>query len=384
MQKHILCIYILLHTFLSGMEQYNYQPPICIQNTDDNCLDSLLTLLSERHPDILYIGLSSKDVLSHQSKNAPEAKLLTTVHSEHYLDNIQKHPSIMRSAITNTLLPALYPNKWSHSYFDDMLTQCAVTTVATKVLIDQIDEKKQLPPYIISLSEAHSFAGYEQSDHGNAYGAIPMAATYALNTETIRRLLVIDENLGKKEEIEKYYKQGNGSIFFSTDNKLSQIFDNKVIVLKEMPAETLWKSFTDPRNVMHEMIINKDIPVQNILNFINNYHQPIDLAFYNINIEDSNINITTRLTSIASMINKFIPTVFILSGDKNKYKETASILIDYLMNVIKLCTATDASRLASLASKSTESSSSEQFIDSSDSDTYSEEEENNDNESKES
>lgn len=355
MQKHILFVCMLCNVYTYAMEEKTPWPYINITHTDYNTtkLDPLFIKLSEKYPDIPYICLSQKDILSHES---PVVKM---VHSQQYLNLIEKHPSIMLSGITHRLLPALYPNCYSRTYFTEMLKECSTTVAATKLLIERLQKKELVSRYAISLAQGYSFAGHAEGNNGHAYAPIVMSVLHALNTEIIKHIVIIDENISRNKMVaQEYYEHGNGSILFSTNNTFAELFENKIIVLEKMPAETLWKSFTDPENVIQDMLTYKYRPGKNILNFINSYHHSIDLAFYNINIENEN---ETRLMSITNLLNKLIPTVFILSGDKNKYKETAYSIIDHIINVTKLCAAFNDYLPKQLsASKSSSSSSSEQ------------------------
>ena len=285
MQKLILFVCMLLHILLSAMEKQTYRPCICIDETfyhKTSLEGHLFAKLAERFSDIPYIGFHQKyDMLYHRSP------LISTIHSPKYLRALKKN----RSRIDLVL----------------MLKQTSVTVTATKYLLEQLD-KQEFPHYAISLGEGYSFAGYNQSHHGHTYAAIPAAALYALNTQLVKNILVIDENINENGQF--YYEQGNGSIFFSEENpKLADLFDNKITTFKEM----------------------REIPQLLDLDYDN-----INLAFYNINIEHANKTVEKRLLSIANILNKRIPTVFILSGDKNKHSQTVCSIIDYIDNIVQL------------------------------------------------
>lgn len=307
MQKYILFFYTSTVLSLYAMENYQSWPQFVIGDIHNDIvqLSPFITQLSQQLSTHTFHGLSEEDYLSHQSP------LLKQVHSQAYLNNIEKHPSIMLSAITNTLLPALYPNMYSRTYFDLMLKECATTVVAMELLINQCNNKKKsLPHYTISLAEGYSFAGYAEGNHGHAYAAIPLAATYALNTQLMEKILVIDENIDTTQQniIDDYYKHGNGSIFSSN-------------------------------NYLNDKVITHDkIPDKNIWNFLSQNKQSL-LALYNINIENFAENINKRTTRILSLFHHYVPTLFILSGDKNKYKNVACATInDITQTAIEYCT----------------------------------------------
>src|SRR5579872_850484 len=279
MQKLILFVCMLLHTMLSGMEKQTYSPCICIDETfyqKTSLEDNLFKTLSKKFSHIPYMGLHCEcDILFHRSP------LISTIHSSDYLQELKKNHS--------------------HINLATMLKQSSVTVVATKHLLEQLDTKEEFPHYVISLGEGYSFAGYNNNHHGHTYAAIPAAALYALNTQLVDRIAIIDEYLNESQN-DHLYQQGNGSIFFSQNSILADLFDNKVVTLKEIRETS----------------------------------QFIDLAFYNINIENSNESVKKRLLSIANLLNKSIPTVFILSGDKNKYFHTVYSIIDYIDNITQL------------------------------------------------
>lgn len=249
-------------------------------------------LLSEDFP---CIGYDKTDQLSHNHT------LITQVHSQPYLENINKHPSIMRSAINNNILLSLLPNKWSKPYFTSKLNNCKATLAATKHILNLTKDKQHKHHYAISINEGNSFAGHAEGNDGNTYATIPIAAAYALNTETVKSILVIDENI-TPETSHDYYNHGNGTIFYPKNNpELTNFFGNKIITHDKLSP--------------------------NIWDFINDSNNQTDLAFYNINVEN-NATTEQRKTNILALLKQLIPTVFILSGDKDTYQDEAYKIIN--------------------------------------------------------
>ena len=94
MRKHILLALTLLILPINAMEK---QIPYIVYDINSNTvpLDSLAVKLSQKFP---CVGYNEQDKLSHQSPN------VTRIHSQKYLDNIDKHSSAMLSAINNNIL----------------------------------------------------------------------------------------------------------------------------------------------------------------------------------------------------------------------------------------------------------------------------------------
>lgn len=296
MHKHILLTLTMLVLPINAMEK---QSPYIVYDIDSNTVkpDSFAVKLSQKYPCIIY---SEQDKLSHQSPK------VTRIHSQKYLENIDKHPSAMLSAINNNLLMSLYPNRYSKTYFDPMLNNIPATIIATERVITQKNTPSHIPNYAISCGQGYSFAGHAQGNNGDAYAAIPIAAAYALSTDTIKRILVIDENLNKSQTtVEQYYSNGNGSIFYQKNNpELTQLFEGKVVTRDKLGSDSLWA-------------------------FLNSTDNDIDFTLYNVNIEDPDIT-NERKSSIYPLLEQLIPTVFILSGDKDKHQNNALSIIDYI------------------------------------------------------
>lgn len=193
---------------------------------------------------------------------------------------------------------------------EEKLDNSCTTIHATHCIIPP-DNQKRKSHYIICLSEGNSFIGQSESNTINMYAPIPMAAAYALERELIKRILIIDENI-TPNTIDYYSKHGNGSILFPKNNpELEALFTNKIITHNQI-TEELW-------------------------NFLHNQKNKIDLAFYNINIDDVEriegldpADAKERKSNIISLLYNFIPTIFIFSGDKEKYQTSLCSYIDYI------------------------------------------------------
>ncbi len=303
MQKQIVCISTLFYTIIS----YAAQTPIphIVYNTK-NSLHALEAKLTEK------FSPQSKcpkidDALSHQS---PE---VTRIHSRDYLNNLDQCPSTMLAAINNNFAMALYPNRYSRTYLPFMLDNVSTTFAATESVIAMNNLTQCKPNYAISLAESYSFAGHNQGNNGDVYAPIPIASAYALeeHKDTIQHILIIDENI-TTNTAEYYFSNGNGSIFFPKNNtELSTLFNNKIIIQNQIP-DGLW-------------------------DFLHNPDNTIDLAFYNINIDDVEpINgikpedAKERILKIWSLLSHSIPTIFILSGDKINHEKATFSLIKYI------------------------------------------------------
>jgi hypothetical protein len=271
--------------------------PYIVYDIDINTIqpDSFAMKLAQKFP---CIGYNKQDILVHQS---PE---ITCIHSQKYLDNISHHPTAMLSAINNNILMSLYPNCYSKNYFTQMLNDVMATVIATERVIAVRYDPERKPNYAISCGQGYSFAGHAQGSLGDAYAAIPIAAAYALRTNAIRRILIIDDNITEKTR-RNYYANGNGAIFCPQDNPhLDILFKGKIITHDNIPPHQLW-------------------------DFVANPDKCIDFAFYNININDAGMT-DEREKKICSLFYNFIPTVFILSGDKNRYHTNACSIIEYI------------------------------------------------------
>lgn len=302
------------------MEQHSHPKPIprIVYNTK-NKLHALETKLTEK------FSINSKCPKKENdfSHNSPE---ISRIHSNDYLHNLDYHPTATLAEIDNTF-GAWYPNMYSRSYLPPMLDNVHTTFAATEcvIAVDKITDLK--PNYAISLAESYSFAGHNQGGKGHVYAPIPIAAAYALqeHNDTVKRILVIDENI-TPNTTECYFKSGNGSIFFPENNpELSALFHNKIITNNQV-AEELWDFLHKPENT-------------------------IDLAFYNINIDDVEpienmhpADAKERNLKIWSLFYHFIPTVFIFSGDKNKHEQSTYSTIEYIAQTAQKIASFNASR----------------------------------------
>ena len=306
MQKKIFFIYTLLTIAINGMEQKAPQLIPHIVYNLKNTPHELERKLTAKFGDKSKCP-KKDDALSHTS---PE---VTRIHASDYLKNLEQYPSTMLAAINNTMRMSLYPNMYSKTYFPPMLDNVSTIFAATECVIG-VEKLSQLRPnYAIALGEAYSFAGHSQGNKGDVYAPIPIAATYALeeHKDTVKRILLIDENI-TLNTMEYYFKDGNGSIFFPKNNpELSALFNKKIITHNQIPDE-LW-------------------------DFLHDSNYKIDLAFYNINIDDIEpiqnmypADAKERERNILALLYHFIPTIFILSGDKNSYQDATCSLIEYI------------------------------------------------------
>lgn len=303
MQKYILPALILFTPPTHSMETSTPYIVCDINNINIATIDphSFAMKLAEKFP---CIGYNEQDIVVHQSPR------IACIHSQKYLDNINNHPTAMLSAINNSTVTSLYPNRYSTHQFTQMLNDVTATVIATQRVIDVKDNPECKPNYAISCGQGYSFAGYAQGNHGDAYAAIPIAAAYALNTNVIRRIFVIDDNITEKTRFD-YYNSGNGTIFCPQNNAdLAALFKGKIITHDNIPSDQLW-------------------------HFLANPEKSIDLAFYNININDSGMT-DEREKKILSLFYNFIPTIFILSGDKNRYHTNTCSIIDYIVESAKI------------------------------------------------
>ena len=279
MQKQILFALALCSTNITGMEK---QPNPSI--------------VSEHSHNV---------ILQHTAPN------ITRIHSKAYLNNIEKHPSAMLSAINNNAFIYFYPNNYSTTYFTPMLKNVTTTMLAAIDVLTAIEDRQKRQNYAISLSEGYSFAGHAQGTNGDVYASIPIAAAFALNTQLAKHILVIDENLTSKTMAD-YFQHGNGSIFYPHNNpELSALFDDKIITRNTITNDYL-------------------------RNFLQDTKDGIDLAFCNINIDNSD-TADERKETITSLLHNAIPTIFILSGDKNKHQDSTNTLIDYITKTAAEC-----------------------------------------------
>lgn len=279
MQKQILFVLALCSTNISGMEK---QPTPSIVSGD-----------------------SHNVILNHTAPN------ITRIHSKTYLNNIEKHPSAMLSAINNNAFIYFYPNRYSTTYFTPMLKNVTTTMLAAIDVITAIEDRQKNQNYAISLSEGHSFAGHAQGTNGDVYASIPIAAAFALSTQLAKQILVIDENLTPTTTLD-YFERGNGSIFYPQNNpELFALFNGKIIT--------------------HDKITNNDLE-----NFLHDTKNGIDLAFCNINVDNPDAA-DKRKETITSLLHNAIPTIFILSGDKNKHQDSTNALVDYITKTAAEC-----------------------------------------------
>ena len=291
------------------MEKTSQPKPIprIVYNTK-NKLHALETKLTEK------FSINSKCPKNEYtfSHNSPE---INRIHSNDYLSNLDHHPTATLAAIDNTF-GSWYPNAYSRSYLPPMLDNIHTTFAATEcvIVVDKMTNTK--PNYAISLAEGCSFAGHNQGGKGHVYAPIPIAAAYALqeHNDTVKRILVIDENITPNTN-ECYFKSGNGSIFFPENNpELSALFENKIVTNNQV-AEELWDFLHKPENT-------------------------IDLAFYNINIDDVEpiegmhpADAKERNLKIWSLFLHFVPTVFIFSGDKENHQDITCSTIECITNI---------------------------------------------------
>jgi hypothetical protein len=185
------------------------------------------------------------------------------------------------------------------------------TTIHATQCITPHDNQKRKLNYVISLSEGHSFQGSDTTEGINIYAPIPMAAAYALETKLVERILIIDENITPKTA-DYYFDHGNGSILFPKNSPELKALFNKKIIAHTQTSKELWDFLHDQKN-------------------------KIDLAFYNMNIDDVEpienmdpADAKERKLKIISLLYHFIPTIFIFSGDKEKYQTSLCDHIDYI------------------------------------------------------
>src|SRR5260221_1403699 len=323
MQKQILYVSALFYTIITcAMKQISQPKPIphIVYNTK-NKLHTLEAKLTEK------FSINSKCpkneiALSH---NSPE---IARIHSNDYLNNLDQNTTITLAAIDHTF-SSWYPNAYAKSYLPPMLDNVHTTFAATEcvIAVDKISNVK--PNYAISLAEGYSFAGHNQGGNVHVYAHIPIAAAYALeeHNDTVKRILVIDESI-TPNTTEYYFKSGNGSIFFPENNpELAALFNNKIVTNNQI-ADELW-------------------------DFLHNPENKIDLAFYNINIDDVEpienmhpADAKERNSKIWSLFYHFIPTVFIFSGDKDNHQDTTCSTIEYIANTAQKIASFNASREA--------------------------------------
>ncbi len=321
MQKQILYVSTLLCTItLCAMRQISQPKPIphIVYNSKDK-LHALEAKLTEK------FSINSKCpkneiALSH---NSPQ---ISRIHSNDYLNNLDQNTTATLASIDNTF-GSWYPNAYSRSYLPPMLDNVHTTFAATECVVAVEKMTNTKPNYAISLAEGYSFAGHNQGSKGHVYAPIPIAAAYALqeHNDTIKRILVIDESI-TPNTAEYYFKSGNGSIFFPENNpELAALF-NDTIVTNNQIADELWDFLHKPENT-------------------------INLAFYNINIDDVEpiegmhpADAKERNLKIWSLFYHFIPTVFIFSGDKNKHEKETYSTIKYIANTAQKIASFNNSR----------------------------------------
>jgi hypothetical protein len=312
MNKQILCTYSIFFTIITYTMEPLYPQIMYNKNSTHN---SFAEKLSEK---FTITCTQEKNILSHESPH------ISCIHSDEYLHNLDKHPSSTLAAMNNSLFTWLCPNQYSKSYLTPMLNNVSTTVAATEYVITTDSIPQYKPRYAISLAEGYSFAGYDHGSNSNIYASIPIAAAYALNKNgNIKRILIIDENL-TLNTMHYYFTHGNGSIFFPKNNpKLSALFKNKIITHNQIPFE------------LHDFLRKPD--------------NKIDVAFYNINIDDVEpiedmhpTDAKEREFKIHTLLSHLIPTVFILSGDKNKYQDDTYTLITQISNIAEKISSSDA------------------------------------------
>jgi len=312
MLKQILCIHsVFFITIVHAMEPLTPQ----IVYNKDSTHSSLAEKLSEK---FTLTCTQENNILSHESPH------ISCIHSDEYLHNLDKHTSSTLATINNSMLRWFCPNGYSKSYLTPMLNNVSTTVTATECIMTTDTIPKYKPNYAISLSEGYSFAGHDHGSNGDVYASIPIAAAYALNkNNNIKRILIIDENL-TFNTTQYYFNRGNGSIFFSKNNPtLAALFKNKIITHNQIPFE--------------------------LQDFLRKPDNKIDVAFYNINIDDVEpiedmhpADAKEREFKIHTLLSHLIPTVFILSGDKNKYQDDTYALITHIKNIAEKVTPSDA------------------------------------------
>jgi hypothetical protein len=306
MQKQFLyiCSIFCIHIAYS-ME---LQTPHIVYN-ESIANSSLVKKLAEQYPDF-STNQKKKEILSHQS---PE---ITRIHSDTYLHNLDNNTSSTLAAIYNSKSTWLCPNFYSKTYLSPLLDNVSATVATTECVLALHNSSQPKPHYAISLSEGNSFAKHDCGNRGDVYAPIPIAAAYALNKNNLKRILIIDENITLHTQ-KYYFNHGNGSIFFPKHNpELSALFENKIVIEKQM-QEDMNDFFYNPQN-------------------------SINLAFYNINVDDVERiedmhpeDAKERKSKIYSLLYHLIPTIFILSGDKNRYEDMAHSLITYITDAAK-------------------------------------------------
>lgn len=253
----------------------------------------------------ILVGFSDEDVLSHDS---PE---ITRIHDAHYLSNLEKHPSAMLAVINNNPLIALYPNAYSSTYLKFLLTDTTTTLEALKKLIVIKNQLLVGPPYIVSLGNGNSFAGCDKGCNGDVYASIPIAAAYALDSKLFNHILIIDENIDRGNgDISSYYLQGNGEIFCDKEIKHNNgIFRSDNIIVYD----------------------DRYVTMKTVEDILDSHPTNIDLALYNV---ETKIPITkeNRIKNLTILFKKLIPTLIILSGDKNKNLDQTCEILDYIVD----------------------------------------------------
>jgi hypothetical protein len=304
MLKQILYICTVFLTTIAHAMEKPLLPQIVYNK--DSTHNSLVQKLSEK---FTIMSTCEQNILSHES---PE---ISRIHSDEYLQNLDKHPSSTLGAINNSVFTWLCPNVYTKTYLPSMLNNVSTTVAATECVISTHNAPTYKTNYAISLAEGYSFAGHNNGNSGDVYAPIPIAAAYALNKNSdIKRILVIDENL-TLNTTEYYFTHGNGSIFFTKNNpKLSALFKDKIITHNHIPYE------------LHDYLHRPD--------------NTIDLAFYNINIDDVEpiedmhpAHAKERELKIHALFSHLIPTIFILSGDKKKYQDDTYNCITQISNI---------------------------------------------------
>ncbi len=213
--------------------------------------------------------------LTHQS---PE---ITRVHSQEYLQWLEK----------KTLNESLKLASDEYKFLKHDLTFVRAVLNATNDVIQAKKKSSLQPHYGISVIPDNYYGAGNAlpREYADTYAIIPIAVAHALQSNVFKRILIINEFLNNDNynDIKHYYSKGNGSLFYPDKNKDTELF-----------------------NLFNGKIITSDKIKQNIDTFLETDGKNIDLIFYNLDIDEDTHNPKKYL----SILNKYIPTVFILAG----------------------------------------------------------------------
>jgi len=155
---------------------------------------------------------------------------------------------------------------------------------------------------------------------GDTYAVIPIAVAHALQSNLFKRILIIDEIFNRTkdvddeedddfDDIEHYYSKGNGSLFYPNKDKNIELF-----------------------NLFNGKIITSDKIEQNINSFLTTDGKDIDLIFYVLDIDED----TSAPNSYTPILNKDIPTIFILAGFPSKPEPMIHSIANDILNQLQL------------------------------------------------